>query len=77
MSHFTRITAEIKDLEALKRAAANLNLSLVSNTSCRYYYGSEYREYVIKLPGQYDVAVEERGKGVYDWGADFYGGQVE
>ncbi len=77
MSHFTRITAEIKDLEALKRAAANLNLSLVSNTSCRYYYGSEYREHVIKLPGQYDVAVEERGNGVYDLDADFYGGHVE
>ena len=27
MSHFTKITTEIKDLEALKQAAANMNRS--------------------------------------------------
>lgn len=77
MSHFTKITAEIKDLEALRRAAANMNLSLESNTACRYYYGSEIREHVVKLPGKYDVAIESRGDGSYDLDADFYEGHVE
>lgn len=77
MSHFTKITAEIKDLEALRLAAANMNLSLESNSYCRYYYGSEPREHVIKLPGRYDVAIEAAGNGTYDIDADFYEGHVE
>jgi len=77
MSHFTRITAEIKDLEALKQAAANMNLSFEDNTTCRYYYGAETREHVIKLPGRYDVAIEPKVDGTYDIDADFYGGHVE
>lgn len=77
MSHFTKITTEIKDLEALKAAVNNMNLSLESDTSCRYYYGTEYKEHVIKLPGRYDVAIEANGDGTYDINADFYEGHVE
>lgn len=77
MSHFTKITTEIKDLEALKQAATNMNLSLESNTTCRYYYGAETREHVIKLPGKYDVAIEPKEGGTYDIDADFYEGHVE
>ncbi len=77
MSHFTKITAEIKDLEALKRATDNMNLRFENNTNCRYYYGSEFKEHVVKLPGKYDVAIEARGDGSYDINADFYGGHVE
>ena len=77
MSHFTKITAEIKDLEALRKAVSNMNLRLESNTGCRYYYGTKRREHVIKLPGRYDVAVESNGDGTYDLDADFYGGHVE
>lgn len=77
MSHFTKITTEIKDLETLKRAVTNMNLRLEHNTKCRYYYDSQIREHVIKLPGKYDVAIEERGDGTYDIDADFYKGYVE
>lgn len=77
MSHFTKITAEIKDLEALKIATTNMQLSLEENTYCRYYFGREVREHVIKLPGRYDVAVEERENGIYDLDADLFAGQVE
>ena len=77
MSHFTKITAEIKDLDALKAAAANMNLKLESNTGCRYYYGIERKEHVVKLPGKYDVSIEANSDGSYDINADFYGGHVE
>ena len=77
MSHFTKITTEIRDLEALKNAAQNMNLSFEHNTGCRYYYGSQTRENVIKLPGKYDVAIEAKDNGTYDIDADFYDGHVE
>jgi len=77
MSHFTKLTAEIKDLETLKLALLGMNLKLETNTSCRYYYGEEQKKFVIKLPGPYDVALEKNSNGSYDLNADFYQGHVE
>ena len=77
MSHFSTVKTEITDLEALEKAVSAMGLRLESNTTCRYYYGAEFREHVIKLPGRYDVAVESKGNGTYDLNADFYGGHVE
>ena len=36
MSHFTKITAEIRDLDVLKQALKKMNLTLEKNTKCRY-----------------------------------------
>ena len=76
MSHFTKITAEIRDLDVLKQALKKMNLTLEKNTNCRYYNGAAVRENVIKLPGVYDVAVEAQSDGTYALDADFYEGHV-
>ncbi len=77
MSHFSTVKTEITDLEALEKAVSAMGLRLEANTGCRYYYGTEFREHVIMLPGRYDVAVESKGNGTYDLSADFYEGHVE
>lgn len=75
MSHFTKITAEIKDLEALTFAAKKMGFNVQANGMCRYYYGAERKEFVIKLPGQYDVALNKAGDH-YDIEADFFQNHV-
>lgn len=76
MSHFTSISAEIRDLEALRAAVARCGGEVVENTECRYYYGTQRKEIVIKLPGRYDAALEKQADGSYTLTADWYGGHV-
>ena len=75
MSHFTKITAQIKDMEALTAAAKKMGFSVKQNANCRYFHGEEKREFVIKLPGSYDVAATKEGDH-YTLEADFYGSHV-
>lgn len=76
MSHFTSLTTEIKDLEACKNALKNMGLSLKEKGMCRYYYGTELKENVVRLPGKYDMALEGNVNGTYSITADFYEGDV-
>lgn len=76
MSHFTQINAEIRDLEALRAAVARCGGEVVENAECRYYYGSQQKEIVIRLPGRYDAALERQTDGSYRLTADWYGGHV-
>ena len=71
MSHFTKITAEIKDLEALSVAVRKMGFSISKNADCRYYYGAEKKDIVINLPGKYDIAATE-SEGHYNLEADFW-----
>lgn len=77
MSHFTHVSAEIRDLDACNKALNNMGLTMQSYGSCRYYFGTEMKENVVRLPGQYDMALEKNGTGSYRITADFYGGYVE
>lgn len=77
MSHFTYVSAEIRDLDACNKALNNMGLTMQSYGSCRYYFGTEMKENVVRLPGQYDMALEKNGTGSYRITADFYGGYVE
>ena len=77
MSHFTKVSTKINDLNALNNALASMNLRLEHNRPCRYYFGEETRENVAKLPGPYDVAFEKNADGTYAIDADFYRGSVE
>jgi len=74
MSHFTQINAEIRDLEALRAAVARCGGEVVENAECRYYYGTQRKEVVIRLPGKYDAALEKQADGSYRLAADWYGG---
>lgn len=76
MSHFTTIATKIEDLEALAEAAKKLGLNLQQNASCRYFYGTQYMDAVLKLPGRYDVGLEKQGK-QYTLRADLWAGEVE
>ena len=51
MSHFSKINATISDEEALKAATEKMGFSMVIGGKCRYYYGSEAADIVVKLPG--------------------------
>ena len=77
MSHFTYVSAEIRDLDACNKALNYMGLTMQSYGSCRYYYGIEMKENVVRLPGRYDMALEKSGNGSYHITADFYDGYVE
>lgn len=77
MSHFTSISTEIRDIEICKKALNNMGLELQAIGDCRFYFGSEIKENVVKLPGPYDMALESNGNGGYQITADFYRGYVE
>ncbi len=76
MSHFSKINAKISDEEALSAATTKMGLSLIPDGMCRYYYGTEKADMVVKLPGEYDVALTKEGDS-YSLKADLYKGQVE
>ena len=77
MSHFTSLRAEIKDLEVCKKALENMGLSMQEYGKCRYFYGTEMMENVVKLPTKYDMALKDNHDGSYSINADFYEGYVE
>jgi len=79
MSHFTTIQTQIKDLEALHDACAELKLKFFPNSACRGYAGVvRQAPYVIKLRGPYDIAVEpsKEKDGTYGLTTDWWDGHV-
>ncbi len=78
MSHFTTISTEVRDLEALNDACVELDLKLVSDTTCRGYAGAVRRaDHVIQLKGPYDIGVDPTEGGRYGFSADWWAGHVE
>ena len=78
MSHFTEIKTQIKDIEALRLACQELGLSLVPNAQARGYYENRTKgDYVIKLKGPYDIALNKQKDGTYGLTADLWQGHVE
>ena len=75
MSHFSRITAEVKDIEALKKACEKMGFQMEDWTYCRHFFGKTLKEKVIKLPGDYDIAVETEGDH-FILEADLFSGKV-
>ena len=79
MSHFTTIQTQIRDLDALADACAEMDLKLLPNTTCRGYAGlTRTAPHVIKLAGPYDIAVEPAPKndGSYGLTTDWWDGHV-
>ena len=78
MSHFTEIKTQIKDIEALRLACQELGLSLVPSTEARGYYKNKTKgDYVIKLKGPYDIALNRQPDGTYGLTADLWNGHIE
>lgn len=78
MSHFTDVDIEIRDIEALKAACAELGLPVAGNTTARGYGENLHRgEFVIRLKGPYDIAVNRAEDGRWTLTADLWAGHVE
>ncbi len=78
MSHFTEIKTQIKDITALRAACAELGLELLENAEARGYGDRRLRgDYVIKLKGPYDIAVQRQPDGSFNLVADLWKGHVE
>ena len=78
MSHFTSIATQIKDVEALRAACQEMSLTLLQNADARGYYENKTKgEYVIRLKGPYDIAVNKQADGTFGLNADLWNGHVE
>jgi hypothetical protein len=78
MSHFTDIKTQIKDIQALRSACKELGLKLLQNAQARGYYENKAKgDFVIKLKGPYDIAVNQQKDGTFGLTADLYQGHVE
>jgi hypothetical protein len=78
MSHFTTIKTQIKDIDALRLACAELGLVVKQNAQARGYYENKIKgDYVIKLKGPYDIALNRQPDGSFGITADFWEGHVE
>ena len=79
MSHFTTIQTQIRDLDALADACAELGVGLLPNAPCRGYAGiTRQAPHVIKLRGPYDIAVDpaKENDGTYGLTTDWWDGHV-
>jgi len=78
MSHFTTIQTQIKDIDALRDACKELSLELLQNAEARGYGSSLQRgEFIIRLKGPYDVALNRQRDGAYGLSTDWWDGHVE
>ena len=78
MSHFTTIKTQIKDLEALKSACAEMGLPVLEKAQARGFYDNRLKaEYVIQLKDPYDIAVQKQKDGTFGLTSDLFAGHVE
>lgn len=78
MSHFTTINTQIKDIEALKTACAELGLTVLAHADARGYSQNTIPgDYVIQLKGPYDIALNQQPDGSFGLTADLWAGHVE
>ena len=78
MSHFTTIQTQIKDVEALRAAVNEMGLQLIANTTARGFYQQTLKgEFVIRLKGPYDIAVNRQKDNTYGLTTDWWDGHVE
>ncbi len=78
MSHFTTIKTQIKDVEALRSAVNELGLQLLANTEARGYISNKTKgDFVIRLKGPYDVALNQQPDGTFGLTTDWWDGHVE
>ena len=78
MSHFTTIQTQLRDLEALRSALGELGITLLANTTARGYAANQINgDFVIRLKGPYDIALNKNPDGSYGLTTDWWDGHVE
>jgi hypothetical protein len=77
MSHTSNLKTQITDIKALEMACKELGLTLIKNGVCRGYNGNTITgDYVIKLKGPYDVALDLQSDNTYLLRTDWWAGHV-
>ena len=75
MSHFTTIQTQIKDIEALRAASAELDLALLQNADARGYSNTQrHGDYVVRLKGPFDIAVNRQPDSTFGLTTDWWNG---
>jgi hypothetical protein len=79
MSHFVAIKTSVKDVNALRKACEELGLELLEKATARGFASNTLKgDYVIRLKGPYDIAVNmDKETGSYGLSTDWWGGHVE
>lgn len=78
MSHFTTIETQIQDIGALSDACEEMGLELVGNTIARGYGDNNIKaDYVIRLKGPYDIALNHEQNGRFSLTTDWWHGHVK
>ena len=78
MSHFTTIQTQVRDLAALRHALGELGVTLLEKTNARGYANNKLKgDYVIRLKGPYDIALNQTPDGSYGLTTDWWDGHVE
>jgi len=78
MSHFTTIQTQIRDVDALREACAELGVELLEGAEARGFLSQTTPgDYVIRLKGPYDIALNRQEDGTYGLTTDWWRGHVE
>jgi hypothetical protein len=79
MSHFVTIHTQIRDIEALRDACGELDVLLIPDSTARgYATQSTPGEYVIRLRGPYDIALNRDSENEpFGLTTDWWDGHVE
>ena len=77
MSHFVTIKTQIKDIEALKAACAELGFAFEQDAQARGIGTEEGGDYVIRLKGPCDIVVQRQPDEKFGLSTDWWGGHVE
>ena len=77
MSHFTTIQTQIKDIEALRETCAEMGFELLENAEARGIGTQQRGDFVIRLKGPADIALNKQSDGTFGLSTDWWGGHVE
>ena len=78
MSHFTTIQTQIRDIAALRAACTELGVEVLENSVARGYGSNTNKgDFVIRLKGPYDIALNRQPDGTLGLTTDWWGGHVE
>ena len=77
MSHFTTIQTQVRDIAALRDACQELGLQVVEKADARGYAGNVLPgDYVVRLQGPYDIALNRQPDGTFGLTTDWWAGYV-
>ncbi len=78
MSHFATVETQIRDIGALRGACTEMGFILAENTEARGYGSNKIQgDFVIRLKGPYDIAVNRQPDGGFGLTTDWWGEHVQ